>query len=206
MEEKIYQFLVKQLGNTSVSERTIRRKAAKLAKTITTDEQLTAEAVADDVEDLKEWSGEKNHEVSEQVNKFKKEYKPQPKPEEDTADTELEKLKQQVADMQKSLEAKDKESLIASIRLGVLNKAEELKISKKAVWKDCVNGLNLTNESTSESVLADAKKAYEQKVKDYFGDGATPYSTTSKAEETSNDAIDGFFARKAEQGKFPKKE
>lgn len=65
MEEKIYQAIVKGLGKTSLSERTLKAKAARLAKKITKDEDLTDEVVNDAVEDLKETEGQLNHEIAE---------------------------------------------------------------------------------------------------------------------------------------------
>jgi hypothetical protein len=65
MEEKIYQAIVKGLGKTSLSERTLNAKAARLAKKITKDEELTDEVVQDAVEDLKETEGQLNHEIAE---------------------------------------------------------------------------------------------------------------------------------------------
>ena len=40
MEEKIYQLLSEKLGKTSLSERTIKSKAARLAKKVTKEDEI----------------------------------------------------------------------------------------------------------------------------------------------------------------------
>lgn len=69
MEEKIYQKLIQSLGKTSLTERTIKAKAARLSKKITTEEQLTDDAISDAVEDLRDVEGQLNHEVKSAVEK-----------------------------------------------------------------------------------------------------------------------------------------
>ena len=67
MEEKIYQKINEGLGKTSLSERTIRSKAARLAAKIKTDEELTEDVLSDAVEDLRVLAGQLDHDVAEKV-------------------------------------------------------------------------------------------------------------------------------------------
>ena len=62
MKEKILQKIKERLGNTQLSDRTLNEVAVNhLSQTITTDEQLTDEAVASMVSWLKLMEGQLNH-------------------------------------------------------------------------------------------------------------------------------------------------
>lgn len=78
MKEKILQKIKEKLGNTQLSERTLTEVAVnQLLQTITTEEQLTDDAVAPMVSLLKVMEGQLNHEIAE---KLKTQPQPQPKP------------------------------------------------------------------------------------------------------------------------------
>lgn len=77
MEEKILQKIKEALGQTSLSDRTLNEGAVKfLTQSITTDEQLTDEAIAPYVQMLKVLDGQLNHDVAEKL----KQQPPAPKP------------------------------------------------------------------------------------------------------------------------------
>ena len=68
MKEKILQKIKEALGQTSLSDRTLNEGAVNfLAQTITTDEQLTDEAIAPYVQMLKVLDGQLNHDVAEKL-------------------------------------------------------------------------------------------------------------------------------------------
>lgn len=78
MKEKILQKIKGALGTTQLSDRTLNEVAVNyLAMTITSDEQLTDEAIAAEVARLKVLEGQLNHEVAE---KLKAQPKPNPIP------------------------------------------------------------------------------------------------------------------------------
>lgn len=80
MKEKILQKIKERLGNTQLSDRTLNEVAVNyLAQTITTEDQLTDEAVAAEVARLKVMEGQLNHEVAE---KLRNQPKPNPNPQE----------------------------------------------------------------------------------------------------------------------------
>lgn len=82
MKEKILQKIKGALGNTQLSDRTLNEVAVnQLLQTITTDEQLTDEAIAPMISLLKVMEGQLNHEIAE---KLKKQPTPQPKAQEPT--------------------------------------------------------------------------------------------------------------------------
>lgn len=68
MKEKILQKIKERLGNTQLSDRTLNEVAVNhLSQTITSDDQLTDEAVASMVSWLKVMEGQLNHEVAEKL-------------------------------------------------------------------------------------------------------------------------------------------
>lgn len=78
MKEKILKAIKEKLGTTQLSDRTLNEVAVNyLAQTITTDEQLTDDAIASEVARLKVLEGQLNHEVAE---KLKSQPKPNPVP------------------------------------------------------------------------------------------------------------------------------
>ena len=78
MQEKILNRLKQALGNTQLSDRTLNEVAVNfLARTITSDELLTDDAIAPEVARLRVLEGQLNHEVAE---KLKAQPKPNPVP------------------------------------------------------------------------------------------------------------------------------
>ena len=78
MEEKIYQKLLEALGKTSLTERTIKEKATRMAKRITTEEAINEDVIADAVGDLKSFEGELNFKVASRVEEALKNKTPRP--------------------------------------------------------------------------------------------------------------------------------
>lgn len=67
MKEKIFSRIKDGLGKTSLSERTLQKKAEILAKIITSDELLTEAMMADVIDELKTYEGQINHAVAEAI-------------------------------------------------------------------------------------------------------------------------------------------
>ena len=71
MKEKIFSKLKETIGKTSLSERTLQKKAEILAKSITSEDLLTEELMADVIDELKTLEGQLNHDVAEALKKQK---------------------------------------------------------------------------------------------------------------------------------------
>lgn len=127
---------------------------------------------------LQSVAGQFSHDVANQVNEFKKNYKPEPtggqnnNKDFDSLKSEFEKLKEEILKA-KQVSSADK------MRHEVLSKKDELKVRNANLWDDAVEMVKITEESTLDSVFASAKEIYESKMKRYYGDGAKPYVTTS---------------------------
>lgn len=141
---------------------------------------------------LQSVAGQFSHDVANQVNEFKKNYKPEPPTEKtkenqekdlslDFLKSEFEKLKEEILKA-KQISNADK------MRQEVLGKKEELKVRNANLWDDAVEMVKITEESNVDSVFASAKEIYESKMKRYYGDGAKPYTTTSGGGASEADA------------------
>lgn len=125
MKEKIFSKLKETIGKTSLSERTLQKKAEILAKSITSEDLLTEELMADVIDELKTLEGQLNHDVAEALKKqktskddSKKESSDEPNLETDDDDfkakilAEIQELK---AERQKEQEAAKKDELRKNI-------------------------------------------------------------------------------------------
>lgn len=162
MKEKILQKIKEKIGNTSLSDRTLMEVAVNyLANTITTDEQLTDEAIASEVARLKVMEGQLSHDVAE---KLKQQPKPNPTPQEPPKPTpasfELPK------EIQEELEAsrRFREEFLK------MKQDEELKAKKTQLYNDVQKSLakaGCTDEIMVRLAMPsiDYEKSIEENVK-----------------------------------------
>lgn len=111
MEEQILQQIVAALGKTSLSDRTIRAKAARLAKKVTKAEDITEELISDAVEDLKDIAGQMSHDISTLV-------------------------KQQVEEKTKAIKAELEKDKTTSIELPEDVKEQLKSLNELKLWKE----------------------------------------------------------------------
>lgn len=88
---------------------------------------------------------------------------------------ELESQKTAFNEMKANFDSQIKQGKYNALRESVKGKANELKVSNVPIWNDVVAGVEINDESTSESLLTAVKTAYEAKLKAYIGEGAAPY-------------------------------
>lgn len=145
---------------------------------------------------------------------FKKNYKPQPvepKKEETLPKGDDELLKRLEA-LEKAYQEEKKANAINSIRAEVKGKATELKVANKAIWNDVVETIQVKDETTSEDLLAEVKKTYERKLKEYTGEGASPYGGSQRSgaptisAEDAKAKVEAFKEKQRARGKLPKKD
>lgn len=209
-QEQILSELTSQLGQTSLSERTLRDYIAG---------NIPEEGKEFDYEKhvkfLSSLNGQYSHDVAAQVEDFKKNYKPkadpEPKPEPapsaEPEDSEIAKLLSRIDALEKGLK-ESKESGRKSSLLGKVEALKDsLKVLNKNLWSDCVNALAVEEADSLESLTGKAKAAYEKKLKDYFGAGAAPYGGKSSEQSQAQkkaaaDAQESFKARMKAQGRL----
>lgn len=206
-QEQILTTLTEQLGQTSLSERTIRDYVQ---------ENMPAEGqdfdFARHAKILISLNGNFSHDVAQKVEEFKKNYKPQPKEEpkkEDNAQelSEIQKLLSRIEALEKGNEESSKAVRQSSLRMEVEAFKDSLKVHNKNLWKDCVKEVEIEDNDTQDKVLEKVKNAYETKLKAYFGDGATPYGGKSTEQSQTekkkiSDKREALKAKLKAQGKL----
>ena len=162
---------------------------------------------------LKSLSGQFSHDVAEQVNDFKKNYKPQTETPEDKGDkgekSDLEKRLEQLENAQKE---SARAASVHALRSEVGAKGRSLKVANEAIWEDAVKAVQVGENDSADDVTAKAKKEYERLLKRYQGEGAAPYGSSGRqggGEEADKEAKarrEAFKERMRRAGKLPKKE
>lgn len=208
-QEQILSEIKAKVGQTSLSEKTLTDYVSANLPEGEPDESYYAKHVGF----LKSLNGNYSHDVATQVNEFKKNYKPQQEePKEETppkGDTELQK---RLEALEKAYENEKKANALNAVRNGVKLKATELKVANKAIWNDVVEAIHVKEDATSDDLLAEVKKTYEKKLKDYTGEGASPYGGSQKAgaptisTEEAKAKVEAFKEKQRARGKLPKKE
>ena len=202
-QEQILSEIKAKVGQTSLSEKTLTDYVSANLPEGEPDESYYAKHVGF----LKSLNGNYSHDVARQVTEFKKNYKPQQEePKVETPPNGDDALQKRLEALEKAYENERKANALNSIRAEVKGKADGLKVSNKAIWEDVVATIVPQEDATVDTLLTSVKTAYEAKLKSYLGNGATPYQGSPTPPKNDGSQLDDFFARKAEQGKMPKKD
>lgn len=206
-QEQILSTLKEKVGQTSLDDRTF-------------SEYISLNMPEDGVEPdesywnkhaavMKSLNGNFSHRVAEEVNEFKKNYKPNADPDPKPDDKSAELIKRL-----ETLESKLENDKLAQrqniLRSELKSKAEGLKVANKAIWNDISSSIDISESDTTDSLFEKVKKAYENKLKEYMGDGAVPYGGDPKQgsqKMTSEEMIarrEEFKKKKQAQGRLPK--
>ena len=186
MTEKIYQKLLEKLGKTSLSEQTVKTYAGLIAKTVTKDEELTDEIVANAVEMLKALGGQLNHDVAEAIKKNPPKPEPPkpepPKPEPPKPDEPFKDYEKRIAELEKkSREVEERyEREVKAVKLKSLSDA----VKKQLQSSGCTNSLVLELAFAKSSI--DTEKSVDDNAK------------------TVRDLYDSLFKENLESGMIPR--
>lgn len=202
-QEQILSEIKAKVGQTNLSDRTLTDYVSANLPEGEPDEAYFTKHV----NILKSLDGNFSYDVANQVNEFKKNYNPQPEPPKvETPPKGDDELQKRLEALEKAYQEEKKANALNSIRAEVRSKAEGLKVSNKAIWEDVVATIVPQDDATVDTLLTSVKTAYEAKLKSYLGNGATPYQGSPTPPKNDGSQLDDFFARKAEQGKMPKKD
>ena len=83
--------------------------------------------------------------------------------------------------MEERLKESENQAKKERMRKEVSDKAESLKVSNKALWKDAVMMVELNDDTDAGKLLEETKKVYERKLKSYIGEGADTLRRNTKA-------------------------
>ena len=206
-KEKILSTLNEQLGQTSLSERTLNDYV---------DNNLPTEGAEFDfdrhVKILKSLNGNFSADVAAQVEDFKKNYKPSPSTTETQQKGGDPDLLKRIEQLEGKLAESEKHASASYLRSEVIAKGKSLKVANEAIWEDAVKAVQIGDNATSDDVTAEAKKQYERMLKRYVGEGAAPYGSSGRqgaskeAEKEMADRREAFKEKMRRSGKLPKKE
>lgn len=194
-------------GDTGVTARTLDAYVDALLPTISSDDAVNELFYQSHANVVKAMGGQMRHEQAE----FVKSYKPQgggyntASQDPTSANSGDEDLLKRLEAIERERELERKTSVEKSLRERVINKASGLNVSNKALWEDVASLVPITEDMDESKLEEETKRLYESKLKAYSGDGATPYRGAggSGSSENASKALDDFFAKKAQEGKFP---
>ena len=161
---------------------------------------------------LKSVSGQFSHDVAEQVNDFKKNYKPETKEDPGKGKGEGEKsdLEKRLEQLENAQKESARNASANALRSEVSAKGKSLKVANEAIWEDAVKAVQIGENDSADDVTAKAKKEYERILKRYHGEGVSPYGNSGRqgaskeAEEAAKDKREAFKKRMQLRGKLPK--
>lgn len=186
MTEKIYQKLLEKLGKTSLSERTVKTYAGQLAKTVTKDEELTDEVIANAVEMLKALGGQYDHDLAEAIKKTPPKPEPPkpepPKPEPPKPDGPFKDYEKRIAELEKKSREQEEryEREIKAVKLKNISDA----VKKQLQSSGCNNSLVLELAFAKSNI--DAEKSVDDNAK------------------SVRDLYDSLFKENLESGMIPR--
>ena len=182
------------------------------------DENLPAEGTEPDdayfdkhVRVLKSLAGQYNHDFAEQVEDFKKNYKPETKeqPKQNPEpNKEVEEMRKQLADLTKRLD--EKESQQTQERLMSQVKAEMIKqgATDEYVLKQTLRGVTLDTKKSVGDLTKELMPAYNSELTACRGKGAAPRNGEQGGGSKGKTEAAAYFARKQKKegwGKQPEK-
>lgn len=186
MTEKIYQKLLEKLGKTSLSERTVKTYAGQLAKTVTKDEELTDEIIANAVEMLKALGGQYDHDLAEAIKKNPPKPEPSkpepPKPEPPKPDEPFKDYEKRIAELEEKSRKQEEryEREIKAVKLKELSDS----VKKQLQSSGCTNSLVLELAFAKSTI--DVEKSLDDNVK------------------SVRDLYDSLFKENLESGMIPR--
>ena len=198
-------------GDTGVTTRTLDAYLDALLPTITSDEMVDDSFYQSQANVIKAMGGQMRFEQAE----FARNYKPKggepqlptPPVSPQAGDNGNGDLLKRLETIEKEREEERKKTFEKSLREKVIQKSGELNVYNKALWEDVVNLVPISEGMDIAKLEEETKRLYESKLKAYNGEGATPYGgRASGSGHNSSKALDEFFAKKAQEGKFPAKQ
>lgn len=162
---------------------------------------------------LKSISGQFSHDVAQQVNDFKKNYKPVTNPE-DKSKGEVEKsdFEKRLEQLENAQKESARNASVKALRSEVGAKGKSLKVANEAIWEDAVKAVYIGEKESADDVTTKAKKEYERMLKRYYGEGVSPYGSSGRqgaSEEAKKESLNRRERHKQllrSRGKLPKSE
>ena len=213
-KEQLLSGIKSKLGTTGLSERTLSEYVANILPTITSDEQVNDTFYAAHIAILKSLEGQLNKDVADRVKMAQSEWEknrqtPNPNPNPNPTDPknepnkELEDMKAMIVAMQQKLEAADKAKLSSDLLASVQSAMKVKGATDEAVMMFTFKGENIDTTKSVDELTDSYLKTYDANYKTLRGDGASPRNGDGNHNPKEDKFLDDYFARKANEGKFP---
>lgn len=203
-KEKLLQKICEKLGKTSLSERTLSTYAENLSKIVGDDSQIDDNFLSTHVNILKSIEGQINHDITDGIENWKAK-QPSNKPNDDILGI-LAEIKEDNKKLKERLDSEENKKAQEDFRNSVKNAMRNKGAKNDYILKQIVSQKDFDLEKSVDDVVEDMLKEYDDSFKSCFGNGASPREPEgngSKGEEAVKKALDSFFEKKANEGKFP---
>lgn len=216
LEEKIYQLLSEKLGKTSLSERTIKSKASRLAKKVTKEDEITDDLISDAVSDLKDLEGQFGHDLKTELEKqvkakeeeWKNKYSPKPNtvPPAPTPSDELKKEIESIKKLREEIENERKQAQDEKKMADLRSKVEQ-SLKNKGCTIDSYRELAIfkspidINKNVDDNVKA-IEEVYNSSIAKGKINGFIPFHSNALHQPLSEE--DKIKKAKAEAAEFAK--
>lgn len=216
-KEQILSELTTRLGQTSLSSQTLMKyiDLNPLEEGSEPDDTYFNKAT----EFLQGLQGQYNHDVATQVEDFKKNYKPQPipddakgEPNEGTLAAKLKKMEEELLQLKGEKEAEKRAASINELKAESKSQLKsQIENGGKNICNDEILGIaisdvEITDGMKVEDIVNCAKRNYEKRYKAIFGDGASPSINqfADNGEEQAKSRREAFKELMKSRGKLPK--
>lgn len=211
-KEELLEKLRAKIGKTSLSERTLSTYSENLLKYVSDDSVVDDIFLESHANILKSIEGQISHDISEGISDWKSKNTGvgNNKGENDDKDfgkilEMLEEIKGENSKLKERLDSAETKKSQSEYR-ELLKKAMQNKGAKNDyILSQTINQKEFDVSKSVDDVVEDFLSDYDSNFKSCFGSGASPRESggDSGNSDNANKALDSFFERKANQGKFP---
>lgn len=207
-KELLISKLKENIGTTNISDKTMDVYATSILPTITSDEMVNDAFLAAHGNVLKTMAGQISHDASVEINRYKEEHpvNVDTKKEDQsrvTVDQEILDRLQKLENQHKEREEKArKEELKRQVMEGMKAKGA----NDSYVLKNALRDVDIDVTKSVDELVDSLLPNYDKEYKEARGDGGTPRSSQDGGTSGDKESLDNFFAQKALEGKFPKKQ
>lgn len=178
MEEKIFSKLQAGLKNSSLSERTIRAFAKRMALKVTEESQITDELITEGVEILTEMNGQLSKDVAEIVKKQTEKPivppTPPPAPPKTDSNETTAQVIARLAEIENKLLQSEKQNKLLRIKEEAVKRLKEKGNIKDYILTNALGKVELADDDTADTLAEKIIPIYDKEFKLAYGEGSVP--------------------------------
>ena len=214
MKTKLLTALKTEYAKSGLSDKAFDGVASVLVKTVTKDDEIDGVVKSDETKALiKAYQTDTDKVRTEKANlqaefdKYKKEHPETepPKPTE-TEDPEIKKMKEEIANLKKANEEKDKKAARAEMLATIRTKMKEQGSDNDNILDLVLDKAEWKEDETADDIATRLKTDYDAKYTKFYGDGPVPHNHKTTVPEYTGTEDDDFAETLRKEGKLPKKE